>query len=52
MAKPNVGFTVRLTPDEHERLRELAREEHRSLAAQARMMLVAKLEERSHEVAS
>lgn len=43
-AAETVAFTVRLSAEEHRRLRELAIDGHRSLAAQARMMLAEQLE--------
>lgn len=35
-----IGFTVRVLPDEHDRLRRLAEREHRTLGAQVRLMLL------------
>lgn len=35
-----VAFTVRLSPDEHDRLARLAAAEHRSLGAEARRAIV------------
>lgn len=35
-----VAFTVRLSPDEHDRLVRLAAAEHRSLGAEARRAIV------------